>query len=115
VIDVDTAGRGPAAEDPAAFISHAATSALLAQGSTAERVWELADAAWRRWGSEIGVAQLCAIQLLGQAVSASDAGERTRAATLLRIGQAVLAGSVPSVGAGQSKPKDALMDSFERS
>src|SRR5690606_31669233 len=95
VIDVDTAGLGPAAEDPAAFIAHAVASALLAEGAVAARVRELADAAWRRWRAEPLVPELTSIQLLGHALSAADASAPARAPSLLRISGAVLEGTAP--------------------
>jgi len=95
VIDVDTAGLGPAAEDPAAFIAHAAASALLAAGAVAERVRGLADAAWGRWCADPLVPELTSIQLLGHALSAADAGAPARAQSLLRIAGAALEGTAP--------------------
>lgn len=111
VIDVDTAGIGPAAEDPAAFIAHASASALLANGATADRVWQLADAAWRRWGGGALVAELTAVHLLGHALAASDSGAEPRAESLLRVAAAVLNGREPSL----AESKERLTDSFETS
>lgn len=96
VIDVDTAGQGLLAEDPAAFLSHAAASATLTHGGPERRVWTLADGAMRRWGDDPGVRALAATHLLGHALGAADAGGEDRAARLLRAAESILRGEVPS-------------------
>lgn len=96
VIDVDTAGQGLLAEDPAAFLSHACASAVLTTGPHEARVWALADAAMARWGTDPGVRMLAATHLVGHAVGASDAGAPERADTLLHGALAILGEAAPS-------------------
>ena len=98
VIDVDTAGHGLLAEDPAAFLAHAAASATLTHGGSERRVWALADGAMQRWGDDPGVRALTATHLLGHALGAADSGGGDRAARLLRVAEAILRGEAPSVG-----------------
>lgn len=74
VIDVDTFGVGVPAEDSAAFIAHAITSARLTGAGDAERVWRLADQALRRWDAA-DVRAFTGIHLLGQANAARDNGD----------------------------------------
>lgn len=85
VIDVDTAGRGRAAEDAAAFVGHAISSALLTArlGRDATRVWALADAAERRWVLDSETRGLTSVHLLGHAVGAASGGDPERASRLL--------------------------------
>ncbi|MFC6235540.1 phosphotransferase, partial [Leucobacter soli] len=99
VIDVDTLGLGDRAEDPAAFLGHAIASALLTESELALRVWELADAAAERWGSDPLVPPLTAVHLLGHALGATDRGDERMRAALLRIALAVMDGRPPSEGA----------------
>lgn len=86
LIDVDTLGRGDAAEDPAAFVSHAVASWALAVDSAPSAVRRLADlvaTAGERWGSDPAVAGRTAAQLLGHTTSALESGHRERAERLL--------------------------------
>lgn len=94
VIDVDTAGLGAPDEDAAAFIAHACASALLSSGQVAQRVWALADAAWRRWGGGDRTRALTAAHLLGHALA--DVGGSERAATLLGVAAGLLDSLAPS-------------------
>ena len=89
VIDVDTLGIGDAAEDPAAFLSHAVASWALAVESGSEtsavalRLAELVTEATERWGADRAVCGRVAAQLLGHATSAWESGHRDRASRLL--------------------------------
>lgn len=87
LIDVDTAGRGDAGEDAAAFIGHAVASALLTQrrGGGAAQVRVLAELAFRRWGGDARTRALTAVHLLGHALGAASAGDAARAGQLLDI------------------------------
>lgn len=103
LIDVDTAGRGDAAGDTAAFLGHAVTSALLteaqwsrgeaqwsrreAQGRRAEPLRALAAGAWARWGDDRRVRALTAVHLLGHALGAAAAGDAPRAVLLLEAAE----------------------------
>lgn len=84
IIDVDTAGRGFAADDSAAFLSHAIASAILTEnGGDAPRAWALADGALVRWGERPGVRGRAAVHLLGHALAAAEGGESSRSERLL--------------------------------
>ena len=84
IIDVDTAGRGFAADDSAAFLSHAIASAILTEnGGDAPRAWALADGALVRWGDRPGVRGRAAVHLLGHALAAAEGGELLRSDRLL--------------------------------
>lgn len=89
LIDVDTAGLGAPQDDAAAFIAHAAASALLTEriGGEAGRVWRLADAAHTRWAHDDATRALVAVQLLGHAVGAVTAGDTQRAGTLIDLAE----------------------------
>jgi hypothetical protein len=91
VIDLDTAGVGDPAEDPAAFLAHAVASALItASPEGRQRVWSLADRALARWGDDEGVRVLAAVHLAGHAIGALDRGETVMAHTLLGVAEAVV-------------------------
>ncbi|RZI80225.1 MAG: hypothetical protein EOO67_19645, partial [Microbacterium sp.] len=104
LIDVDTAGRGAAGEDAAAFIAHALASALLtaARGGDEARVQALAVAGHARWGDDRRTRALTAVHLIGHALGAASAGDRTRAQRLLAHAETVAA-----------EPKRPLIDGFE--
>ncbi|MBY6061362.1 phosphotransferase [Microbacterium esteraromaticum] len=91
MIDVDTLGRGDAAEDSAAFIAHAVASARLTGAEHRARIWGLADAALERWDDR-RVRALTGIHLLGQANSARDHGDMTGAQMLCRGAQSIVDG-----------------------
>ncbi|MGP6177937.1 phosphotransferase [Microbacterium sp. A196] len=109
VIDVDTLALGEAAEDPAAFLSHAIASALLTNGAARERVWALADLAAGRWAEDARVRALTLIHLAGHMIAAGERGDSARVTALVDAARAVTAGEAPS----SSGAKNALMDSFE--
>lgn len=109
VIDVDTLALGDAAEDPAAFFSHAIASALLTNGPARDRVWALADLAAQRWAADTRVRGLALIHLAGHMIASGATGDTARAADLADASRAVAAGEAPSVSAS----KNALTDSFE--
>ena len=89
IIDADTAGLGEAAEDGAAFLSHATASALLTEGrSGIDRIWALAEGARTTWRSPRGDA-LTIVHLLGHALAASEGGDAGRAGRLLALAEAV--------------------------
>ncbi|MGO1770561.1 MAG: phosphotransferase [Microbacterium sp.] len=93
LIDVDTVGRGDPADDAAAFISHAAASAVLTEGMAgADRMWALATAAQERWGVP-RVDALAAIHLLGHALAAGVEHDAERTGRLLRMAEAAAAGA----------------------
>lgn len=93
LIDADTAGLGDPADDAAAFLSHAAASALLTEGmSGLDRIWALAEAARRRWRAP-RVDALTIVHLLGHALAAAEGGDARRADRLLRLAQAVRDGA----------------------
>jgi len=92
VIDVDTTGIGATVDDSAAFISHAIASAVLSTPPHDERVWELARAALRRWGTADGIRARTATHLLGQALGAQEGGHEERAERMLRAAASVVAG-----------------------
>lgn len=106
LVDVDTAGRGDAADDAAAFLAHAVTSAIGTEPSpAADRVWALAVAAAQRWGDE-RVTALTQVHLLGHALGAAEraGGDPAVAERLLRI----------AVGLRPRMPKSDLIEVFER-
>jgi len=84
LIDVDTAGRGDAAEDAAAFLGHAVASTLLteAQGRGAAPLRALVAGAWTRWGEDLRTRALAGVHLLGHALGAAAAGDAVRARVL---------------------------------
>ncbi len=104
LIDVDTAGRGAAGEDAAAFIAHALASALLtaSRGGDEGRVRALAIAAHARWGDDRRTRALTAVHLIGHALGAASAGDAVRADRLLAYAETVAA-----------EPKRPLIDGFE--
>lgn len=104
LIDVDTAGRGAAGEDAAAFTAHAAASALLtsARGGDADRVRALAAAGHERWGDDPRTRALTAVHLVGHALGAASAGDVERAARLVTLAETVA-----------TEPKRPLIDGFE--
>lgn len=84
LIDVDTFGRGDAAEDPAAFLSHAAASLELARNTASEpRLRSLLAEGRARWGGDAAVQGRTAAQLLGHTVAALERGEAVRGERLL--------------------------------
>ena len=109
LIDVDTAGRGDAGEDAAAFIGHAVASALLTErrggevterrggevterrGDGAAQVRALAELAYQRWGDDPRTRALTAVHLLGHALGAASGGDRARAAQLLDSAETAVA------------------------
>ncbi len=84
LIDVDTAGRGNAADDAAALLAHTAASALLSPPAGAERLRALLEAATARWSGDGAVRARTAVHLLGHALGAADGGDLRRARLLLR-------------------------------
>jgi hypothetical protein len=106
VIDVDTAGRGAPVDDLAAFLGHIITSATLTAGlRDASHVWELADAAWDRWGDQSRAGALTAVHLLGHALAATQLGDDAQAFGLLDV--------ATSLASGGSERKTPLIDAFE--
>ena len=106
LVDVDTAGRGDAADDAASFLAHAVTSAIATEPSpAAARVWALAVAAGQRWGDE-RVMALTQVHLLGHALAAAEraGGDGASADRLLEI----------AVQLRSSMTKTDLIDVFER-
>ncbi|ALJ20872.1 hypothetical protein AOA12_13545 [Microbacterium sp. No. 7] len=101
LVDVDTLGRGDAAEDAAAFLAHATASALISPDLVRDRVWRLADAAVERWGGDPAARALGAVHLLGHALGAADRGAHAGAEDLLRAAGAVVEGRAPSSAAGE--------------
>ncbi|MBN8423459.1 phosphotransferase [Microbacterium esteraromaticum] len=91
MIDVDTLGRGDAAEDSAAFIAHAVASARLTGVEHRARIRGLADAALERW-DDPRVRGFTGIHLLGQANSARVHGDTTGAQTLYATAQRIVDG-----------------------
>lgn len=89
LIDVDTAGRGALEDDAAAFIAHAAASALLTErvGGESGRLWRLAGASHARWARDDATRALVAVQLLGHAVGAVTGGDAERGGTLLDLAE----------------------------
>jgi hypothetical protein len=89
LIDVDTAGHGAPEDDSAAFIAHAAASALLTEriGGESGRIWRLADAAHARWAQDDATRALVAVQLLGHAVGAVTGGDAERGGTLIDLAE----------------------------
>ncbi|MGV9768507.1 phosphotransferase family protein [Microbacterium sp. NPDC003461] len=89
IIDADTAGLGDAAEDAAAFVSHATASALLTEGmSGLDRIWALAEGARERWRSP-RVGALAVVHLLGHALAAAERADAPRARRLLALAEAI--------------------------
>ena len=110
VIDVDTAGRGDPAEDTAAFIAHAAASALITSTDEGrERVWQLADSAYARWGDDPATRLLAAVHLVGHAIGAMDRGESVMTQVLTSIAAAVADRAAPS----SARPKSGLTHTLE--
>lgn len=106
VIDVDTAGRGAAADDSAAFISHALASAALDPGAVGGWAYAVGVAALERWDDAAAhVRERVAVHLWGHALGADDLGDAVRRDVLLRTADALLA--------GEGVPKDGLMDGFD--
>jgi len=103
LIDVDTLGLGDAAEDPAAFLSHAVASAITASPVEAEHAWSFADAAWERWGGDARVPPLAAIHLLGHALSADAARAGGARAGLFAAAEALLDRTAPSAKRGEGR------------
>jgi hypothetical protein len=101
VIDVDTAGTGESSEDAGAFVAHAVASALLTPPDRAERVWELARGALRRWSVSdgAGVAASASVHLLGHVLGAWERGDTSRAPALLAAAEAVSRGDADALGA----------------
>lgn len=105
VIDVDTAGLGTAADDSAAFISHALASAALAPGARGGWAREIGVAALERWDDAAAhVRERVAVHLWGHALGADDLGDAARRDVLLATADALLA--------DEDVPKDGLMDGF---
>lgn len=89
IIDADTAGRGDRAEDAAAFLSHAAASALLTEGMAGiDRIWALAEGARTGWRSP-RVDALAIVHLMGHALAAAEHGHPRRAGDLLALAEAI--------------------------
>lgn len=89
LVDVDTAGRGDAADDAAAFLAHAVTSAIGTEPSpAAARVWALAVAGAQRWGDD-RVTALTQVHLLGHALGAAERAEGDPAVADRLLGIAV--------------------------
>lgn len=106
VIDVDTAGRGAAADDSAAFISHALASAALDPGARDGWAYAVGVAALERWDDAAAhVRERIAVHLWGHALGADDLGDAARRDVLLAVADALLA--------GDDVPKDGLMDGFD--
>lgn len=106
VIDVDTAGRGAAADDSAAFISHALASAALDPGARGGWAYAVGVAALARWDDAAAhVRERVAVHLWGHALGADDIGDAARRDVLLTVAKALLA--------GEDVPKDGLMDAFD--
>lgn len=106
VIDVDTAGLGAAADDSAAFISHALASAALDPGARGGWAFTVGVAALERWDDAAAhVRERVAVHLWGHALGADDLGDAVRRDVLLRTADALLA--------GEGVPKDGLMDGFD--
>ena len=106
VIDVDTAGRGSAADDSAAFVSHALASAALDPGARGGWAFTVALAALERWDDPaVHVRERVAVHLWGHALGADDLGDSARRDVLLATADALLA--------GEGVPKDGLMDGFD--
>lgn len=112
LIDVDTAGRGDAAEDEAAFLAHACASAVLTERThDASRVWELADAARGLWADDDRVRALVQVHLLGHALTTAEHGDALAAGRLLDI--AVAASSRGPLRSADSKTR--LITGFDSS
>ena len=111
VIDVDTAGVGDPADDPAAFIAHAVASAVLTPQPRGAGVWRLAERALARWAGDPGmgdrVAARTTTHLLGHALGAVEAGEADRAALLLGAADAVLTGDLAALSSTRDGADDA--------
>lgn len=109
LIDVDTAGLGDPAEDPAAFLSHLLASTLLSSGmSGRDRLCTIAERATERWAGDVHVRTRTAIQLLGHAVAADDRADPARREGLL----ALAAWFAAPVGDPGSLPKTLLTPDF---
>jgi aminoglycoside phosphotransferase (APT) family kinase protein len=96
VIDVDTAGAGTPADDTAAFVSHAITSAILTPAPRDARVWKLARQALARWGARDDADAFrarTATHLLGHSLGAIEVGAADRGARLLRAAASVVTGA----------------------
>lgn len=95
LIDVDTFGVGPAAEDPAAFLAHAVASARLSSPDDRARVWRLADRALQRWDAE-DVRAFTAVHLLGHAITARGNGDLAGATDLHAAALRIVSGQKAS-------------------
>lgn len=95
LIDVDTAGVGDVADDSAAFIAHARTSALLngeaGRQDAADALHALADAASERWLDSAHALALTAMHLLAHGLSAAEAGALDRARTMVADAERLVA------------------------
>ncbi|HJB63056.1 MAG TPA: aminoglycoside phosphotransferase family protein [Candidatus Microbacterium pullistercoris] len=92
VIDVDTAGIGDPAEDAAAFLSHAAASALITTAPDGKaRMRALVSGAVARW-ADPRTGALTATHLLGHALGAQLTGDADRAARLLSCAEQAATG-----------------------
>ncbi|WP_194419732.1 phosphotransferase family protein [Microbacterium abyssi] len=100
LIDVDTLALGDAAEDSAAFLSHAIASALLTDYSVRARVWALADLAADTWGADDRVRGLTLTHLAGHLIAAEERGDHDHAIGLADASHAIIGGREPSAGAG---------------
>ncbi|GAB3599499.1 phosphotransferase [Microbacterium tumbae] len=99
-IDVDTLGRGAAAEDTAAFLAHAIASARLTPPPHTARIRDLADAALGRWGDDRAVRPYTAVHLLGHAIAARVAGDEEGEDSFLDAAARILEGGEASSDAG---------------
>lgn len=95
LIDVDTAGVGDPADDSAAFIAHARTSARLndaaGNADAAKALDAVADAAIARWLHRGHARAITAVHLLAHALVAAQGGAHERATSGIREAAALVA------------------------
>lgn len=96
IIDVDTSGTGPFADDAAAFLSHAVASAIITVPPQDERVWALARGAMRRWAAP-GLRSRTVAHLLGHALGAAERGAASQVTRLLGAATHVMSGDVEAL------------------
>lgn len=95
LIDVDTTGVGDTADDSAAFIAHARTSAMLnleaGKRDAATALHRLADAATDRWLESGHAKALTAMHLVAHGLGAAESGAMERAHTMLGLAEGLTA------------------------